>query len=65
LKTSVVPNLNQFGTASQFACDPDAFANYNTVGVGQLSIPTTLSSADYTIPQFSIPGNSIYPYLVV
>lgn len=51
LKTSVVPNLNQFTTSSTTSCTPDAYvAGYSTVGYGQLSTTTSTSSTTYNVP---------------
>ena len=66
LKTSVIPNFNQFITFSTTSCIPDAYAfGYNTAGSGQYSTQTAFASANYTIPQFIIPGNTDYPYLII
>ena len=66
LKTSVVPNFNQFTTNGTTSCTPDNFAySYITAGYGQSSNPTSTSSTTYTIPQFTITGNNVYPYLIV
>jgi hypothetical protein len=66
LKTSVVPNFNQFPTNGTSSCIPDAYVtSYQTVGVGQMSTATTTSSATYNVSQFSVPGNSVYPYLII
>lgn len=67
LKTSVVPNFNQFTTNGTTSCtiDPNV-GSYNTVGYGTLSTPTATTSATYTVQQFSIPsGSGTYPYLMI
>jgi hypothetical protein len=66
LNTSIVPNFNQFSTNSSTSCTPDpSISSYSTVGYGQLSARLTSSDATYTIPQFSISGSTIYPYLII
>jgi Secretion system C-terminal sorting domain len=66
LKTSVVPNLSQFSTNGTALCTPDQNVNsYVPVGVGQLSAPTTTTSTAYNIPQFSVPGTTAYPNLII
>lgn len=66
LKASVVPNFNQFPSQGTSSCSPDAsISGYNTVGIGQFSSITTLTTATYNIPQFAVPGSSIYPYLII
>lgn len=66
LKTSVVPNFNQFPTNGTSLCPPDAnVSSYQTVGVGQLSTATSTTSTTYNVQQFSIPGSSVYPYLII
>ncbi|MEO6683371.1 MAG: T9SS type A sorting domain-containing protein [Ginsengibacter sp.] len=66
LKSSVVPNLNQFNTNGTTSCTPDNYAfSYITAGYGQFTTPTSASSTSYSIPQFIIPGNNIYPYMIV
>ncbi len=66
LKTSVVPNFNQFTTNSTTACTPDPnVSSYNTVREGRLSAATSTTSATYNIPQFSIQGSAVYPYLIL
>lgn len=67
LKTSVVPNFNQFNTNNTSSCttDPNVFG-YQTVGFGQMSTATSTTSATYNVPQFSLPpGTSTHPYLIV
>ncbi len=66
MKTSVVPNLVQFPTNGTAQCPTDVnVSSYQTVGVGQFSSATSTTSANYNIPQFSIPGTATYPYLIV
>jgi len=66
LEASVVPNLDQFNTNGTNLCVTDSYAwSYAIAGYGRLSTLTTNSSAIYTIPQFSIPGSSSYPYLII
>lgn len=63
LKTSVVPNLNQFTTNSTSSCTPDPNVNgYANYGTGNLSTTTTTSYATYTTSSFSGSGES---YLIV
>lgn len=66
LKSSVVPNLNQFPTNSTTSCNPDNYAySYNTAGLGQFSTTTNTTTTAYTIPQFTVTGNTVYPYMIV
>jgi hypothetical protein len=66
LKTSVVPNFNQFPTNGTSGCSPDQnISSYQTVGVGQLSTQTSTTSTTYNVQQFSVPGSSVYPYLII
>ena len=66
LKTSVVPNFTQFVTNSTTVCVSDNNAySYQTAGYGQSSNPTSTTSATYAIPQFTITGNTGYPYLII
>lgn len=66
LKTSVVPNFNQFNTNSTTACTADNYAySYSTAGVGQFSQATTTTSAVYNVPQFTMTGSTVYPYLII
>lgn len=66
LKTSVIPNFNLFPTNGKALCPADAnVASYSVVGYGDLSTNTTTTSAVYTIPQFTIPGSTVYPYLII
>ena len=65
LKTSVVPNFNQFQSNGTSLCVPDANVNgYATVGYGRIDGPVTTSSADYVVPQFSTTGTGA-AYMVV
>lgn len=66
LKTSVVPNFNQFATNGNSSCTPDGnVSSYQTVGVGQFSSATSTTSTTYNLQQFSVPGGSAYPYLII
>lgn len=66
LKTSVIPNFNQFLTNSTTSCTPDNYAySYGTAGYGQFSTATATNSTTYSVPQFTMTGNNIYPYLIV
>lgn len=66
LKTSVVPNLNQFATSGTNSCTPDPFVvGYNTTGYSQYVTVTSTSSVTYNIPQFTIAGSTTYSYLVI
>ncbi len=67
LKTSVVPNFNQFSTNNNSSCTTDPnVSGYQTVGYGQLSSATSTTTATYNIPQFSLPtGTSTHPYLII
>ena len=66
LKTSAVPNVTNFVTASQTACGVDANAfNYSTAGYGQYSTAVTTTSTVYNIPAFSIPSGNSAQYLYI
>ena len=67
LKTSVVPNFNQFPTAGTTLCSPDgSVSSYSLAGYGTLNKQTSTTSTIYNVPQFSLPsGTATYPYLIV
>jgi len=65
LNTSVIPNANQFPTNGNL-CPPDPnTSSYSTAGYGQMTAKLTNASTGYNIPQFSITGNNVYPYLII
>lgn len=66
LKTSVIPDFSAFPTNGNTLCPADAnVGSYGTVGYGQSSNPTAATSAVYTVPQFTITGSTVYPYLII
>ena len=66
LNSSVVFSLNNFPTSALNSCqeDPDV-PLYTAIAPSPFSKLTSGSSATYTTPQFNIPGNYVYPYLII
>lgn len=66
LNTSVLSGLSSYPTTSSTSCSPDEKVGLYAGGsIGHIFAKVPAASKVHTVPTFSIPGNTAYPYLLV